>query len=105
MLVRSERLCADAACHRDKTRAHPGGIGSFRSEYSAVGSEFSTPVGAVLDARRTLLHVGRAILYLDGAFLELVAVLDDFWFCRPALIRRGMLSRFLTEMLAIRLHC
>ena len=36
---------------------------------------------------------------LDGAFLELVAVLDDLWFCRHALIRRGMLSRFLIEML------
>jgi len=40
----------------------------------------------------------------NGAFLELVAVLDDLWFCRHALIRRGMLSRFLIEMLAVRLQ-
>jgi len=51
-----QRLGADAACHRDETRPHPCRIGPFSGEYSAVGSEFSSPVGAILDARRTALH-------------------------------------------------
>jgi hypothetical protein len=47
-----QRLGADAACHRDETRPHPCRIGPFSGEYSAVGSEFSSPVGAILYARR-----------------------------------------------------
>lgn len=54
--------------------------GSFRSGCSAVGSEFSTPVGAVLDARRTVLHVGRAILYLDALSLSLLLFSTIFGF-------------------------
>jgi hypothetical protein len=38
---------------------------------------------------------------VDGTFLELVAVLDDPWFCRHAPLRRDMRSRFLIEMLAV----
>ena len=83
--VYQECFRADAACHRNKTRAHPRGIRAFGSEYGAVGGEFSPPVGAVLDTRRTALHVGGTVLYADGAVLELVAVLDDLWFCGHAL--------------------
>ena len=50
-----------------------------------IGGEFSPPVGAVLDTRRTALHVGGTILYAVGAVLELIAVLDDLWFCGHAL--------------------
>ena len=45
------------------------------------GGEFCPPVGAVLDARRTALHLGGAILYVDGAFLELLATFDNLRFC------------------------
>jgi hypothetical protein len=45
--------------------------------------------------------VGRAILYVEGAFLELVAVFYGLRFRRHASIRHGVRSRFLIEMLAV----
>jgi hypothetical protein len=32
------------------SRAHPGGVSSFGSEYGAVGGKLGTPVGTVFDA-------------------------------------------------------
>jgi hypothetical protein len=99
--VCQERLGADAAGHRDEPCAHPRRVGPFGGEYSAVGGEFSSPVGAVFDTRRTALHVGGAILYSDGAFLELVCVLDGLWCCAHVCTRRGVPSRFLPSLGAI----
>jgi len=72
-----QRISTDPARHGDKTGAHPGSIGPLGGKDSAVGSELSTSVGAALDARRAALHLGRAVLYTNGAVLELLAALDD----------------------------
>src|SRR6516165_7335557 len=71
-----EGLGSDAACHRHKAGSHPSGIGSLRSEHGTVSGEFSTPVGAVLNAHRTALHVRSAVLYVGCAFLKLVGGLN-----------------------------
>jgi hypothetical protein len=75
-----ECLGTDAARHGDKASAYPRGIGPFSGEYGAVGSKLGAAVGTVFDARRAALHVGRAVLYSDGAVLELLTVLDNLRF-------------------------
>jgi len=61
-----ERLGADAACHRDKTRAHPRGIGSFRSEHRA-GAASSVPRSALSLTRAVLRSMADALSFMRTA--------------------------------------
>jgi hypothetical protein len=55
-----ERPRTDAAGERHKAGTHPGRIGTLRRQDVAIGSQYSSPVGAVFDpCGRMLEFAGR----------------------------------------------